>query len=739
MNMPTHIGDGRAEPTGPATPAYYDEQLDEFAPAAGDHAAIDLRALWSAIWRNRWLIAAILIAALLAGVTATLLTAPTYSARATVQVDQRTARVLGTEDQDASGSLADADRFLQTQVDILHSRTLATKVADSLALYRDPAFLTSIGSPTYKPETTEAEKRRGIVDTLQNGVDINLPRNSRVIGISYASRDRNVASKVANAFATYYIETNLQRKFDQSAYARSFLERQLAQAKSRLEQSEIALIAYARSARLIDASAGAAGNSQETGPRSLTTANLVQLNGAYASAQAARLQAQQRWEQVQSTPLMSLPEVLSNPAIQQLSQKRAELQADYEQERQRHKADYPTVQQASAGLAEINRQINAIATGIRSTIRDAYLVATRQEQAIGSNVDQLKAQTLSEQDRSVRYNILRRETDTNRQLYDALLQRYKEVSAESGATNNNIAIIDRAEPPTRPIRPRPSLNMALALLGGLALAMLIVFVRERFDDAIRAPGDVEDKLGLPLLASIPLIKGRTALGEELSDPRSAVSEAYYALRAAIDLSSAGAGTRILLMTSSRQGEGKSTTALALSRIAAAGGSRVLLIDADLRKPSLHRSLAVDNKRGLSNVLAGHRRADEVIRASDVPGLDFISSGPQPPSPAQLLMGQTLPEFLQSLEGRYDLVIIDAPPVLGLADAPRLASVADVTVFAVEADMAHRGGAKAALRRLQSGHANVVGAVLTKFDAKRAGYGYYESYYGYGYDKPADEE
>ena len=739
MNMPPHVGDMRPEPAGPAAPVYFDEPMDEFGPIARDHAAIDLHALWSAVRRNRWLIAAILVAALLAGETATLLTAPTYSARATVQVDQRTARVLGTEDQDASGSLADADRFLQTQVDILHSRTLAEKVADGLSLYKDAQFQASIGSPTDKGGTNTAEKRSQIVDVLQKGVDINLPRNSRVIGISYASRDRNIASKVANAFATYYIETNLQRKFDQSAYARTFLERQLAQAKSRLEQSEIALIAYARSAQLIDTSSGAAGNGQDAGQRSLTTANLVQLNQTYATARSTRVQAEQRWRQAQATPLMSLPEVLSNPAIEQLSQKRAELQADYEQERQRHKADYPTVQQAAAGLQEINRQINAIASSVRDSIRDAYLVADRQEQAINGNVGQLKAQTLSEQDRSVRYNILRRETDTNRQLYDALLQRYKEVSAEAGATNNNIAIIDRAEPPSRPIRPRPSLNMALALLGGLALAMLIVFVRERFDDAIRAPGDVEDKLGLPLLASIPLIKGKRTLDQELDDPRSSVSEAYYALRAAIDLSGAPTGTRVLLMTSSRQGEGKSTTALALARIAAAGGSRVLLVDADLRKPTLHRSLAVDNKRGLSNVLAGHRSADEVIRVSDVLGLDFVSSGPQPPSPAQLLMGPQLPEFLGSLQGRYDLVIIDAPPVLGLADAPRLASIANVTVFAVEADRAHRGGAKAALRRLQSSHAHVVGAVLTKFDAKRSGYSDYEGYYAYGSNKAAPGE
>lgn len=700
---------------------------------------VDLRALWSAIYRNRYIIVGIVGAALAIGLASVILTTPIYRAAATVQIDQQSVKVLGTEDVEPAVSGQEADRFLQTQVDVLKSRALANRVANSLNLFANDRFITAMGGKPTEKAGESNDRHDAVVGLLEKNLTVNLPRNSRVVEINFDSETPKMAAEIANSYSENFISANLQRRFDTSTYSREFLQNQLNLTKTKLEQSEKSLIDYSRSARLIDASAGASISGQDTGPRSLTTSNLVELNQAYATARATRVQAQQRWQQAQSTPLMSLPEVLSNPAIQQLTQKRAELQAQYEQELQRRQAEHPAVKQAGAQLKELDRQIGTLASSVRNSIRDQFLVAQRQEGALQGNVGQLKSETLSEQDRGIRYNILKREVDTNRQLYEGLLQRYKEVSAQAGVTSNNISIIDRAETPRGPISPRPVVNMALAGFGGLVVALFFVFLRERFDDVIRSPDDVERKLTVSLLGVVPLLKAGETPARALKDPRSGISEAHYALRTSLELSSGKGVPSSLLLTSTRQSEGKSTSAYAIARDFALSGKRVLLVDADLRKPSLHRVLGLPNGRGLSNLLARQKSVQEVVQETETSGLHFIASGPLPPNPAHLLGSATLGELLDLFSNHYDLVVIDGPPVLGLADSPRLAAATDGTIFIVEANDAHFGNAKAALKRLLGSGANILGAVLTKFDARKIGYGAEYGYYSYEYKTtPIDE-
>lgn len=696
-----------------------------------DEPAIDLRAIWGAVVRNRWIIAAILALCLLGGIAASMLTVPQYRASASVQIDQRAAKVLGTEDEEVGGSSAEADRYLQTQVDVIKSRALAIQVAEAQKLYGSDGFLSAVGIER-TPESTPDQLRLAVLGALQTNLSVDLPRNSRVVTVSFASRSAGISADVANAFVREYINSSLQRRFDQSVYARRFLSEQLAQAKARLAQSELDANAYARAKGLIDTSEAApAGTQGGGGQRSLTTSDLVQLNQAYTTARAARLQAQQRYERARSTALTSLPEVLDNEAVQQLSRQRAELEASYQQERQRHKEDYPSVRQSQAAMQAIDQQIGRIGTSVLNSLRYAYQAAADEEQAFAQSIDELKRATLSEQDRSVQFNILRRESDTNRQLYDALLQRFREVSAASGATNNNIAVIDQAEPPTAPFAPRPALNLALAALLGLAVSGAVVFAREHFDDAIREPTDTEKKLGLPLLGLLP--RASEDPMTELASPRSPLAEAAQALRTSLELSAPDGMPNSVLMTSSRQGEGKSTTSVLIALMLAQAGKRVLLVDADLRKPSLHEYLGLQNTVGLSTVLAGQSTLEGAVQRSDTPGLSLVTSGPMSPNPAQLLAAPQLAELVNVWTRHYDRVIIDAPPVLGLADAPLLASIAKAVIFVVEADRAHRGGAKAALKRLGSVRAVMLGAVLTKMSTRTDADGY--AYYGYGTQKP----
>jgi capsular exopolysaccharide synthesis family protein len=705
---------------------------DEFAH--DNSGPIDLRAVWSAVYRSRIKLLITIVIALLIGLLVTFLSTPIYRAEARIQIDQQSAQILAGTDVEPNDSIMDGDRFLQTQLDVIKSRTLARQVAESLGLYRNNEFLEKMHiTPADEPRgayTLTQTRREQVVDALQKNLSIELPVDSRVAVISVDSPDRQLSARVANSFADSYIVSNVQRKFNTSAYARQFLEGQLRQTRQRLEESERAQIAYARSAGLIDPSSGAA-EGQQSGPRSLTTANLVSLNQAYGQAVTGRIAAEQRWREASGTALLSQPEVLSNAAIQTLIQERAKLQGEYAQNAKRYLSGYPGQTQAAAQIDTLTAQIDRLARGIRDGIRQQFQIAASQEQALERDLNRLKGNTLTEQGRGVQANILRREVDTNRALYDALLQRYKSVSATAGVSSNNVSIIDRADPPIRPVSPRLLLNLALALFTGLLLGVGYVVLREHFDDAIRSAEDIDKELGTSLIGLVPMLGADQSPNAELQKVRSDFSEAYYALRAALELSTPSGAPHTLMVTSSGPSEGKSTTSYALARGFAQIGRRVMLVDADMRKPAQHRILNRANNVGLANLLARQATLHDVLQQTDTPNLDFIPAGPVPVNPAELIAGSGFTGLIDQIKGNYDIILIDSPPVVGLADAPTLASHVEATLFVVQANHARGRQARVAISRLKMARAYVVGAVLTKFDARASGhtddYGYSYSY------------
>ena len=707
-----------------------------------DHGGpIDLRAVWSAVYRNRLQLLATVVVAVLLGLLFTFLSTPIFRADARIQIDQQAAKILEGTDVAPQEGLLDGDRFLQTQLDVIQSRTLSRQVADVLGLYRNNDFLNKMHvTPASSPRgayNLAQTRREQVIDALQKNLSITLPIDSRVATISFASPDRRLSARVANSFADSYIVSNIQHKFDASAYARSFLEGQLKQVRQRLEESESAVIDYARAAGLVDASSGAS-DGQSTGPKSLTTANLIQLNQSYAQAVANRITAEQKARGAANTPLLSQPDVLNNAAIQALIQERAKLQAEYAQNAQRYRPDYPSQVQAAAQISTINVQIDRIAQGIRGGIRQQFEIASSQEKALEQDLGGLKNSTLSEQSRGVRLNILKREVDTNRALYDALLQRYKTVSATAGISSNNVSIVDRADPPILPVSPRLLLNVALALFAGLLLGIGYVVLREHFDDAIRSSEDLENELSTRMIGLVPVLPSGEDLNTALLNVRSDMSEAYYALRAALEISTPTGAPHSMMITSSGPSEGKSTTSYALARGFAKIGRRVALIDADMRKPAQHRNFDMPNKIGLANLLAQGATLQQVLQHTSVPNLDFIAAGPVPINPAELIAGAEFAALMQQIKGEYDIILVDAPPVLGLADAPNLASHVDATLFVVQANHTRGRQARAALGRLRTGRAHVIGALLTKFDAKINGYTTEDGYsYSYGQTETRD--
>lgn len=711
------------------------DQDGESVYDTGASLPIDLRAIYAVLRRNLFLFVGIILLVLALGLTLTLLTTPTYVATSSVQIAQQSDQILSsTADVEPVNAYQDADRFLRTQTDILRSRTMAIRVARELNLFT-PAFVEEMNEEL-DDSTRNLPKDKAVQETviriIQDNLTVNIPADSRVASISFRSPNPSLAAKIANAYATSYIEANLQRKYDSSAYARDFLAKQLVDAKNKLEASEMQLNQYAREAGLIDTSRAATnGLDTKSAGGSITAADLVQLNEAANNASAARIAAEERWQAAQNAPVMSLSEVLQNSAIQALMEKRAEAKARLEGELAHHRGEYPSVIQAKSVVDSLDKQIQAIASTIRRSIKEQYLAAVRQEESLNAEVQRLMSATQSEQDRSVRYNILAREVDTNRSLYDALLQRYKELSASAGATTNNVSIVDTAVAPVEPDSPNLFLNLALSLVLGMCLATLAVFAREQIDDVVRSPEDVERKLGIGVVGTLPEVEEGMTVQQALASPRSPLSEAYYALRSALLYSTSHGLPRSLLVTSTQPAEGKSTTSLALATDFAKLGKRTLLIDTDLRRPSLHRVLGLSNNVGLSGLLIGEDDAN-AIQQTDTPNLSFIASGMLPPSPTELLGGDRMPHVVREFEQQYDVVVLDGPPILGLADAPILASTAEAVLFVIEANRGYHGRAKTALRRLRTAHSNLLGAALTKFNPKQAGYSYNYSYDYYRY-------
>jgi capsular exopolysaccharide synthesis family protein len=724
----------------------FDESADTLGPRDGEfgYATQDdamsigplLRQVLSIARRNLWLIAVIIGIFVLVAVVATMLTTPKYTAAASMEISDKSEQVLGDQlDPNIQQyDSYDADRFLNTQINILKSRALANRVAGRLNLFSDPRFFNAM-QVDRESFQTDAERRRGVIELLMTNLDTVLQEDTRIANVRFTSTDPQMSAAIANAFGAEFIQANLQRKFDSSSYARNFVQQQLAQARSRLEQSEQELNAYAREAGLIRTRdpSSKEGNTSN----SVTAASLLQLNQSANEAKAARIAAQAKWSAEQGQPLLSSPAALASPVVQQMMNRRSEVQAQLDEARERYLGDHPTVVRLTSQLNDLDAQLRRAATEARNAVRAEYVAAQTSESSLKAQVSGLEGATMQEQDRSVRYNTLAREADTNRSVYDGLLQRFRELNASAGITASNVSIIDDADPPSKPSSPNPLLNLAIALLLGTLTAAGVVFIKDQLDDRVRVPEEIEEKVGLSLLGVVPDVKDEAPI-EALRDPKSVISESYNALRSSLLYSTRHGLPQLMLVTSAQASEGKSTTSYAIARGMALVGKRSLIIDADLRRPSIHRMADLTNAVGLSDILVGGKTAHEAIVPGEVDNIWVLPSGPNPPSPAELLSSPRLVELFQALRGEFDVIVVDSAPVLGLADSPGLSALADGVLLIVESNRGRGGQLKAAVRRLHLMKPTILGAVLTKFDPQAAGNSY-STYYQYDYYRYRSDE
>jgi polysaccharide biosynthesis transport protein len=707
-----------------------------------DQTRLDMRRMWAAAYRNRWPMIAVIVLSLITGLLVTIFTTPVYQATATIQIEPRSNQTLqsNTAVEPELVNSYDAQRYQETAVDVIKSRALAEKVAENLKLYTSNTFFEAmkLDEPTAPSGQLAgiSESRKDMVHgILMGSLEVNPSSKSSLVSLSVTSPDPQLAAEIANAYASNAVSYNLQQKTESTAYARKFLEDELKSAQARLERSERDAIAYARAAGLLDLNITRApdnNNDNSTG-QSLVSGNLLAINAALSSATEARIAAQQRVASATSAAPLSLPEVQAHGTVQSLIRDRAILAAKYAEMAERRQEAFPEMRQTKAQIDTIDRQISGISKSVIGALKENYDYAQRREAMLRTQLQSLRSSALSEQERSVQYNLLRREADTNRALHDLLLQRYREVSTVAGVIAANIMLLDTAETPGGPIKPRPMINMLLALAVGLGIAIALAYLRETFDDAVRAPEEIEEKLNTQFLGAIPKLSEDQDPFVELDERTSPVSESYLALRSVLSFATSEGLPKVLLCTSSLPGEGKSTTSYALARSFGAIGKRALLLDGDLRKPTVHYLFDLPREPGFSELIVGDKTLEEVIHRSAYPNLDVLTCGTMPPNPAELFSGDHSAAAIDRLADAYDIVIIDGPPVMGLADAPLLASIADGTLLIVEAGRGYRGQAKVAIRRLRANSARIIGAVLTKFDARQSGYGYaYEYNYSYTY-------
>jgi capsular exopolysaccharide synthesis family protein len=690
----------------------------------GSELAVTIRQYLYMAVKRRWLISSITLVFLVLGGVQTFLVTPLYRATVRIQIEREPVKIVesGTT---TPVELGNSD-FLRTQYELIKSRALAERVVSSLHLAEDDnilktrdisllQLLTGIFRPKLQNGSLAALQGR-VAGILVQGITVTPVAGSRLVDLSYIDTSPSRAQSIANGYADAYIAANLDKRFEANAYAKSFLDDQIKQLKLRLEESEKAMLNFAEREKMVEVS-DKASNAEN---------NLAAANVASGQLIAERIKNEQLWRQVENTAAINLPQLLSNPVIELLRGQRKALETEYQEKLETLKPGFTSMIQISSKVREIDKQLAAEVKAIKNSLKAAYETTLGQENQMRSRIEELRSEVLELQKKGIQYNILKREAETNRGIYNSLLQRYKEVDIAGGVGTNNIFVVDRAMLPGAPAELNIPRSLLLSLVIGLSAGVGFALFLELLDDRVRAPEEIEELSGLATLGIIPRMDSDEEMLSALSDPRSSLAEAYRSLATALQFSTHSGLPRSIAVTSAGPAEGKSTTALSIARYFAQMGLKVLLVDADLRKPSLHQTLQLNSSIGLSNYLIGAKQPPEVVQKTENPNLVFMASGPLPPNAADILNGPRLFSLVSLGTEVFDVIIFDSPPLLGLADAQLLASAVAATVFVVGAGEKGKGMIRSALRRLQLARITLIGTVLTKFDPKAVGYTY-----GYG--------
>ena len=703
----------------------------------------------SIVHRYRYVAASVLLLIVLGTMLRTFTTTPLYRAQARLMIemeDENATALAGAISRPSTYYWEDPQVYYQTQYRILTGRELALRVVRSLDLARVPEFnadgptlsrmsriistltskmppLVGPGGPSRTTAETSALSESSLASQFLSRVSVEPVPNSRLVDVAFVSADPVFAARAVNTLAQEYVEQNLALRRKNAGTSLEWLSQELLKQQQKVETSERAMAQYREDQNALSL--------EER--QNIVVARLNQLNDAVTKAKTNLVQKKTLHDQINAldadVTADTIPAILQNPYIQAIKTRVAELQRERAILLERYGEKYPEVVKVNVTLQDAERQLQTEFTKAIEAIRNDYQSALAEERTLAAALEEQKAAAMDLDRKSVSYTVLQREADSNRKVYETLLQREKELQVMANSRGNNVRMTDRAEKPGGPFIPTPRRDLLLALVAGLTLSLGLVFLLDYLDDTVKNPDDVTAKLKIPLLGLTPKVTGggELILSQKVSHE---FGEAFRSLRTSLNFSSGREPTRCVMVTSAQPLDGKTTTACNLALAIAIGGARVLVIDADMRRSGLHRILNIENGTGLSHVLTGQASMEDALVALDNPRIWVMTAGMSPPNPSELLGSDQMRTLLdEAKNGRFDWVIIDSPPVLPVTDAVVLSPLVGGIVFVVASEMTPRPQAARALDILTASGSRLLGAVLNRVDLKRNKY-YYSRYYGY---------
>ena len=576
------------------------------------------------------------------------------------------------------------------------------------------------------PEADESEQEAALVGGFLSRVRVEPVRGTRLVDIYFEAMDAAFAARAADTLAEEYVQQNLELKLGNVQKSLGWLEEELKRQQQKITLSETALTDY---------------RSQQNAPsldsrQNIVVARLNQLNDAVTNARTNRVQKESLFRQVEkldpkSANVDSFPAVAQSSAVLDARGRLSTLEQQKASLTGRYGPQHPEMLKLETQIENARRQIRVEAAKAIEQLRSEYLAAAAQERSLTSSLEEQKTAALDLDKKSTAYSILERQAESDRKVYESLLQQQKELSVVRNSRANNVQVMDTAEVPGAPFTPDLRRDWMMALLLGLGLAIGLAFGVEYLDDTVKTPDDVTRRLKLPLLGLVPAARGKDVPLLTGTVPHD-FGEAFRSLRTSLVFASGSEATRIIGVTSSQPLEGKTTTACNLGAALALGGARVLLIDGDMRRPSLHKTMGLQNAIGLSHLLVGQARVRDAVQRTSEPNLFVITAGRTPPNPSELLASDRMKAFLQNLaSGPFDWVVLDTPPVLAVTDAVIVGPLVTGLVFVIGSQMTRRVHAERALETLRTSRPNIIGVVLNRVDFDGNKY-YYSRYYGYQY-------
>jgi capsular exopolysaccharide synthesis family protein len=739
-----------------------------------DDSLFSLSEYWRILQQYRWLIAGVATAALTAALLFTLTRTPLYTAEATLLIERQAPRVLKAQEdtQSAQPDYYAGGEFYKTQYELLRSRDLAAlalRDSDIEAQWRvkhqkitaRQGLIGKLWSDRNQAKDTAApaggaanDSDGGLIGSYLAMLTVTPVQGTSLVRVGFSSPDPELSARLANLHSAAYTRYGMEMRAKANQHALNFLQQKLLDLKDRVEKSEAVLNRYRKNKGIISLD----------DKENLVIDRLTDLNNRLTEAEAERIAVETQIHVMRKGDGESLPAIAGSAMVQGLKGELSRLQTEFSQLAKEFKPGYPRLDKVKAQIDSVQSQLAGAVNAEARRLEAAYQSARAKEQELRSRLAEQKQTTLELKDAGVQYAILGREVDTNRQLYDSVLQRFKEMSVAAEVRSSNVYVMEQANPPAGPSYPRQQRSLALGLLLGLAGGVGLAFLLDRLDQTLKTPEESEAYLNLPSLAVIPdflrlndrggdlpqhlrrlLSRNREQSGYDTSKelilehhPLSIIAESYRALRTSLLLSRAAERPRTLLFTSAIRDEGKTATAVNSAIMFAQMGLRTVLVDGDLRRPRCHKILSLEKDFGLTEVLTGHAALADVVRPTATEQCWFISSGSLPPNPAELLGSAKMREIVDQLSREFDCVIFDSPPVMPVTDAVLVAQAVDGVVLVVDSQKTAKNLVREVRGKLINFSAKILGVVLNRVDTQRAGYSqYYSHYTNYYSDEPRE--